>query len=370
MGKSVKIGCVGLGRGKEIMSSTLYDKSIQIRAICDKNIERLEEYRDYLESEGVKDLLTFEGYEDMLKSDIDAVVIATDIDLHPAMCVQAMEAGKHVLSEIPIIRSVEDAKLLMEASKAYPGIKYMTGENCCFWAFIETWKHMHDKGMLGDVWYAEGEYLHNTIHLRLDENGNPTWRAKTASHAITYITHDLGPLLYIMNDRCVNVTAFAPEINPYKGIREYPNEVAIFKTAKGALIKIFTGFGVIRPANHNYVMYGSRGTLETNRAKRGVETPTYAYLEDIPYTKNMFEIPTEKAFSSEGRPGDNAANKGYAGHGGADRRMMHEFAASIINDTKPPVDLRQGIEMSLPGIYAKMSVEQGSKTLEIPNLFE
>lgn len=352
------------------MSSALYNKDIQIRAICDKNVERVEEYRDDLERDGVKDLLTFDNYDDMLKSDIDAVIIATDVLLHPQMAVKAMEAGKHVLSEIPIIGSIDDAKLLIDTCKAHPNIKYMTGENCCFWAFIETWKSMHDKGMLGEVWYAEAEYLHNTMHLRFDEKGNPTWRMKTMPHSITYLTHDLGPLLYIMNDRCVNVTAFAPEINPYKELREYPNEVAIFKTAKGALIKIFTAFGIERPSNHNYVMYGSRGTLETNRAVRGVESPTYAYLKDIPYTKNMFEIPTEKAFPVEGRPGNHVSNKGYAGHGGADRRMIQEFAKSIINDTNPPVDLRRGIEMSLPGIYAKMSVEQGSKTLEIPNLFE
>jgi predicted dehydrogenase len=71
-----------------------------------------------------------------------------------------MEAGKHVLSEIPSVNSLEEAYELKAVVTAHPDLIYMAAENCCYWAFIETWKKMHERGEFGDIVYAEAEYLH------------------------------------------------------------------------------------------------------------------------------------------------------------------------------------------------------------------
>ncbi|MCQ2431073.1 MAG: hypothetical protein MJ175_00560, partial [Clostridia bacterium] len=200
----------------------------------------------------------------------------------------------------------------------------------------------------------EAEYLHNIEPLMRDENGNPTWRA--GYHAIQYLTHDLGPLLYILGDRCVSASGFAPDINPLEGLSTgTPNEVAIFRTAKGALIKIFISFGLRRPFNHNFAMYGSKGTLETDRFGVTGEG-TYAVLNDLRNMPGMIKLPT-----SMGYPGYPAEF-----HGGADVKMLEAFIDCIIRDTKPPVDVEMGIAMSLPGIYAHKSKEQGGIPLTIP----
>lgn len=354
--ETVKIGFVGLRRGRHLLTDTTNLKNVQIRAICDVREDRVNDCARFLRQEKNLDgFLEFSSYEEMLESDIDAVVIATDVTLHTKMSIQALEAGKHVLSEIPAINTLEEAELLSAACKAHPKQKYMMAENCCFWAFINTWKEMYENGDIGEIFYAEAEYLHNVVDLMRDENGNPTWRAKY--DAIKYLTHDLGPLLYIMNDRVVSVSGFAPGIN---SIPEYstgtPDEVAIFRTAKGALIKILVSFGLNRPCIHNFCVYGTKGTLETDRVEAYT---TNASLKSVVHLgEKLIKIPT-----STGYPGFEGS-----GHGGADGKMIQAFIDCILRDEKPPLDIGLGLNMSIPGVYAHMSAMEGGKSIEIPQL--
>ena len=63
--KIVKMGVVGMHRGKSVISQVVGDENMQLRAICDKNPERLEAARKYFEEErGVKDLLCFSSFEE------------------------------------------------------------------------------------------------------------------------------------------------------------------------------------------------------------------------------------------------------------------------------------------------------------------
>jgi predicted dehydrogenase len=133
----------------------------------------------------------------------------------------------------------------------------MAGENCFYWDFIEAWKKMYEDGKFGDVLYAESEYLHATHpdEIKPFENENH-WRCY--NHAITYLTHNLGPLLYILGDRCVSVSCMVPtsgHYNPYRDQND--NAVAIFRTAKGAVIRILIGFGMYVDYDHNFALYGT-----------------------------------------------------------------------------------------------------------------
>lgn len=62
--------------------------------------------------------------------------------LHARQAIQVLEAGKYVISEIPTVNTIEEAKMRKTAAKAHPELKRKVAENCCFWAFTETWKKM------------------------------------------------------------------------------------------------------------------------------------------------------------------------------------------------------------------------------------
>lgn len=358
--KVIKLGVVGLKRGAYVAWTLIGDTNVVIRAVADSDPETLEACRVDYAKNGVTDLLCFNSIEELLKSDIDAVYIATDKPLHTKHTLMALEAGKHVLSEIPCIETIEEAKMLRDAVKAHPELKYMAGENCFYWAFIEAWKKMREDGKFGDILYAESEYLHaahpDEIKPFVPENH---WRRYNP--AITYLTHNLGPLLYIMDDYCVSVSCMVPTSAKYNQYSEKSeNGIAIFKTAKGAVIRIFIGFGMYVGYDHNFALYGTRGSILTDKTKPLEEATSYAKLYDVPDTfEKSFEIPIKLSTTGD-----------IYGHGGVDAKMIRDFIRCIIDDTEPPIDVDMGIRISLPGIIANESALRGGELLEIPKLFD
>ena len=216
-----------------------------------------------------------------------------------------------------------------------------------------SWKEMYENGLLGDVVYAESDYLHQ--HKTIVPDGRITWRSYRP--AITYLTHNLGPLLYILGDRCDEVTGFTPNINAIEDIHPAPAEgVAMIKTKKGVLIKIFVGYGVYHMYAHNCCIYGSKGSLENQRGKRSQETHTMANLDSIPYTHQAIEIPVTSGFP----------NADKDGHGGADPKMLEAFVDCILNDKKPPLDIDFGMDIAMAGIYANISSQNGGQMFKMP----
>ena len=357
--KVVKLGVVGLKRGAYVAWTIIGDENVVIRAIADSDPQTLEACRKDYEKNGVKDFLCFDSIEELLKSDVDAVYIATDKPLHTKHTVMALEAGKHVLSEIPVIETLEEAKILRDAVKSHPELKYMAGENCFYWEFIQAWKKMREDGKFGNILYAESEYLHSAHPDELKPY-SPENHWRRYNPAITYLTHNLGPLLYIMDDRCVSVSCMVPDsdkYNPYRDGNE--NGIAIFKTEKGAVIRIFIGFGMYVGYDHNFALYGTRGSILTDKTKPLEDATSFAKMYEIPNTfEKFFEIPVK--LSKNGDP---------YGHGGADGTMMRDFIKCIIDNTEPPIDVDMGIRISLPGIIAAESAKQGGALLEIPKEF-
>jgi predicted dehydrogenase len=354
--KKLRVGWAGLGpRGRDLIANALWVPETEIAAICDRDPAALASCRSWL-ARGGKGAgpVPYGDFASMLASDIDAVVIATEVSLHAPMAIQALDAGKHVLSEVPAITSIEDAARLRTAARR-SGRTFMLGENVCYWAFIEEWRGMYREGRIGKAWYAEAEYLHDVAHLMRDAEGRPTWRSRL--NAIQYLTHDLGPLLYIMDDRCVSVSGFAPTYNP---IPEHstgtPNEIGIFRTAKGALIKVLAAFGIQRePATHNFCLYGSEGTLETTRDGSYM---THAYFKAADGNVALQTIAT-------GISHDDVPAELLQSHGGADYWMMRDFVVSVLAGTPPRVGIELAIDMSIPGIYAHRSQEQGGIPIDI-----
>ncbi|MCQ2480416.1 MAG: Gfo/Idh/MocA family oxidoreductase, partial [Clostridia bacterium] len=210
--KILRYGVVGCGRGAAVAVCGFNNPKCKIVAACDHNEKVLAHCKEYFEENGNTDVIYLDDYDEMLKMDIDAVVVATEAVYHVPIVKKALEAGKHVLSEIPSITSVEEAYELKKIVSEHPDLIYMAGENCCYWAFIETWKKMHENGDFGDVVFAEAEYLHSIDPEKFAPDNYPEGHWRTYNPAIKYTTHELGPLLYVMNDRCVNVSCMKSDV--------------------------------------------------------------------------------------------------------------------------------------------------------------
>ncbi len=345
----LKVGVVGLGRGMNLLNVFALHKEAKVVAVCDLNEEKAVQVKEKMGIEAA-----YADYDKFLGHDTDIVVVATPLPFHMANSIAALESEKHVLSEVPIANSIEECESLAKAVKKSKG-KFMFAENCNYWYFVEKWRELVADGKLGKPIYAEAEYVHDCRSLMRDSAGNLTWRASMPP--IYYCTHSLGPILSIINDRCVSAVGMNTGVNIAPDLDAIDMEVGLFKTEKGAVIKILCGFSVERkPAFHFFSIYGTGGCLESVRG-----TDKFAaYLKDDG-ASGMTELPYGRDYP---KAPDSAT---VGGHGTCEHYMVNAFIESIVNDTKPPVDVYEGLDYSLPGLCAHLSAQQGGKVMDIPD---
>ncbi len=58
-------------------------------------------------------------------------------------------------------------------------------------------------------------------------------------------------------------------------------------------------------------------------------------------------------------------NPKAVGHGGMDYAMLDHFFTAVKNGDPAPISLREGLRMTLPGIYAQCSAERGGEVLRM-----
>ncbi len=116
-----RIGIIGTGgRGTLLLRQVLKAPHTKIVALCDIDAEALQRAGEVAAAHA-PDLMT-EFRKLLDRKDIDAVFIATPVDLHKEMTVAALEVGKHVYLEKPMGRTPEECRQVVSASKAAKSI--------------------------------------------------------------------------------------------------------------------------------------------------------------------------------------------------------------------------------------------------------
>ncbi len=351
----LQVGVAGLRRGGALFRVFKNRKDAEVVAVCDQDGARAEAFA---REGGVG--AHYDDYEKFLKHGMDAVVLATPLPLHATQGILALEAGRHVLSEVPAADSLEACGRIVQAVRR-SGMKYMMAENSCYMAYLQSWKQMVADGRIGEVTYAEAEYIHNCRALMRAPDGGLTWRASMPP--IFYCTHSLGPLLMLMEDRCVSATGLHTGCHVAPDLGAIDLEVGLFRTVKGRVIKILNGFSVARePAFHYYVVYGSKGVLETGRPGDGEGTK--AFFSDVPHLQGMVRLPLTT--NHTGAPPEARAG----GHGTTEFYMVEDFVRAIREDRTPPIDVYTAMDYSAPGLCAHLSAERGGVPVEVPDFRE
>ncbi len=90
-------------------------------------------------------------FDDVLADDsISIVDICLPTDMHREYTIRALEAGKHVLCEKPMARTVEDARAMAEAAAASDKF-LMIAHVLRFWPEYELFKRRYDAGEFGAI---------------------------------------------------------------------------------------------------------------------------------------------------------------------------------------------------------------------------
>ena len=365
MSSELKIGIVGaVGRGKSFRTAFDAHPATHIHAVCDVNAEKLPEAAELLGAD-----LTFDDYDDMLaKGGVDAVVVGTPMPFHATMAIKALEQGVHVMSEVTAAVSLEECQALVRAAVGSDAV-YMMAENYTYQRPNVLVRELVRKGMFGDVYYAEGEYLHELKGL----NEITTWRRKwqTGIDGITYGTHSLGPILqWMAGDRVVRVCCEGSG-HHYTDPRgdQYENQdscVMLCKMASGGLVKIRVDMLSERPHSmSNYSLQGTKGCYESARSKGEQPRIWLADVcEDPNIWMNLSDLAEEHMPEIWRNPAEEAQR---AGHGGGDYFEVLDFVNTILDRTPCPIGIHEAMDMTLPGLVSQKSVASDGQWMDVPD---
>ncbi|MBT3289591.1 MAG: Gfo/Idh/MocA family oxidoreductase [Victivallales bacterium] len=361
----LRIGILGLGRGLTHVRNLLRIDNAEVIGAADQ----IAKWRDRArETVGDHPMRIVNEFEELLEMQPDAVVIASNGRMQAGHSVQALTAGCHVLSEVPGAFTQEEIHHIVLAKERY-GKQYMLAENSCFLDFLRYWRRWVVDGRFGPVAFAEGEYLHYLPNSMIlpdrtkvtpkqvrEENlqdVRPLWRADQPP--IQYLTHDLGPLLNVMNDTVASVTCSnGPYWCPEAPLRT-DGQIALFKTAKGSLIKIMVTLNTRRPGAHNYRLFGIEGSAEWY-SHEGFCRLFHGERKESQGWQRM-NIGTAALDADK-----------TAGHGGTDIAMARSFVNAILDGRTVPIDVFRMADFTLPGILANRSAEMGGQTMAVPDL--
>jgi myo-inositol 2-dehydrogenase/D-chiro-inositol 1-dehydrogenase len=117
------VAFIGVGnRGSYLLRQMLKVPGIKVVAICDIDPDALQRAVSAASAAGHSP----DGYAEYRKlldrKDLDAVVIATPVDLHKEMSVASLEVGKSVYCEKPMALTPEDCRIVTNAAASAKGI--------------------------------------------------------------------------------------------------------------------------------------------------------------------------------------------------------------------------------------------------------
>jgi predicted dehydrogenase len=130
----IRVAVVGCGiMGFNDLSTALKVPGIELAGACDLYTGRLERMKEVYG----KDLYTTRDYRELLeRKDIDAVIIATSDNWHARISIDAMNKGKHVYCEKPMVHKINEGwevirtqqqtkKVMQVGSQGISGIDYL-----------------------------------------------------------------------------------------------------------------------------------------------------------------------------------------------------------------------------------------------------
>jgi len=154
MGK-INVGVIGAGSISEMhIKSYFANQRVNLTSICDLNEERAREKAKKYHAEKV-----YTDYKEMLEDDtLDAVSICTWNNQHAEIAVAALNAGKHVLVEKPLSRTVDEALKVKEAVDN-TGKVLQVGFVRRYASNTDILKRFIDSGEIGEIYYAKASCI-------------------------------------------------------------------------------------------------------------------------------------------------------------------------------------------------------------------
>jgi predicted dehydrogenase len=157
MKKSLRFGVIGVGRFGRHYVRLLQDiKGAKLRAVSHISQKYEEEVSCLLP----KEVKQYQELAGMLRDpDLDAVIIATPASTHFELAKRALESGKHVLVEKPMVTSITEAEALREIVGQSSKV-FMVGHQFVYHDYLQYLRKELEKGIFGKIKNIKAEHMY------------------------------------------------------------------------------------------------------------------------------------------------------------------------------------------------------------------
>lgn len=381
----ISIGLVGLGSfGRSFADLFMSHPQVDRIALCDREPERIEPFASkpsWQSKFHPND--RYASLDEICQSDLDALVIITQPWLHAPQCIQAMEAGKHVYSAVPIISVPDGDEILDWCDKLvetcrHTGMHYMLGETTVYRPQTMYCRRQMENGAFGDFVYGEGEYFHDVdahtnlrevMKRRLDSAAGREWINLHQNYVdrgvkdgpMHYPTHSTSGPIRVMNAHAEKVSAigYANRNNdPFFADSAFSNEVAFYQMSNGASMRVGEFREIGMTEREIFRVYGTKGSFEndtwvTNKSRTSLTVD------------EMREpLPPEVIDAFQAASPDDDF---YGGHGGSHAYLAHEFIDAVANDRHPAINIWEAARYMAAGVMAHQSAMRDGEWLAVPD---
>jgi len=306
--EKLRIAVIGCGRiAHKSHSKAIIENSdvIECIAACDLIEDKARSFAQLIENAGLAAPEVSTDHREILKrSDIDAVVIATESGKHYRLTMEALEAGKHVLVEKPMALSTKHMDEMIDLSRR-KNLKLGVCFQNRFNPPVQELKKKIDSGAFGRIFYG-------VIQIRWNRNEDyykmAPWRGTWEMDGgvlMNQSTHGIDLLQWMLGGEVEEIYGTITNFNhPYIEAEDFG--AAILKFKNGA-IGIIEATSTVYPKNleEKLSIFGEHGTvviggLAVNRIETwrfpGENTHPFMNLPDPETVYGHGHIPLYKDF--------------------------------------------------------------------------
>lgn len=339
MNKDIGIGVVGIGMGLDLCALNAEPHSrFEVRGLCANTPEKLKRAR---KKTGVEFVTT--DYHELLKrDDIHVIALFTPDHQHGQQCIEALNAGKHVVVTKPFTTSLDEAVQVARLADA-KHLKVLVGETCRFYTSFMAAKKLLDEGQLGDLVWAEAWYVHQLGDALFDIT---PWRL-TVPQDFLYggVCHPMDSLVWFMGE--------VEEVHAYASksmlVKRYPlpeNFIINARFRDGKMARVAGSYGIVQPPYPmmGLTVYGTRGSAVadfTDFEPTSLKVRLSESEAAGPADKDVGRTQQRAACVEYTYPADML---GAYGQGLAVQRYMADFEDAIVNDRRPAIDAWEGVK--------------------------
>lgn len=284
----IRLGVIGLGliwlRAHKPILLNL-PEAITLVALCDRSAERrATATTDFPNAKILAD------YNELLQvPDIDTVLVLTPIAFNAPMALAALEAGKHVIMEKPIARSVAEGQRLVETARRL-GRRLFVLEQLGYRQAETILAEQLAAGVIGDlVLWERVQHLEADTAQGVMRYDSTPWR-KEANFPLGTL-FDGGIHLVAAHSKLfgtpTKVTATGRKLR--EGYGDFDQVTMFFAYANG-VTGFFSHSAYLPPAKNYFYLHGTTGAISIESGR--------LVIEKAGQTAQVIELPAEHAYTN------------------------------------------------------------------------